>query len=249
MRGGIFTLRQAGQCTVEFAIGAGVMTLLLLGTQIVSNYQDVQRRSLSAARDLAFQAVWMQGREPQNNLQQRIHARHFNDPRLHDPTGRASWVDADRVAIQLQSGRSPGRVSGAADALLVPLRAVGGLLTRYPDLSAAGHYTALVNVQTRDMSWLPDPFAGPGLAFGSQFSLLGDEWNASGPAHVRDRASALVPTAGLSRIIGLWRVLSVPLSLLEPSLREFCPGLIEPERIPEDRLSVAGRDNGIRPCP
>jgi hypothetical protein len=46
----------------------------------------------------------------------------------------------------------------------------------------------------------------------------------------------------------MWRPLLAPLALLEPSLGDLCFGLIEPDRIPEDRLG-AGRTALPRGCP
>ncbi|MDR2216279.1 MAG: hypothetical protein LBE59_10650, partial [Nevskiaceae bacterium] len=62
-------------------------------------------------------------------------------------------------------------------------------------------------------------------------------WSADGPEHVAQRAGTLVPTHRLALLGDVIRPLLVPLSLLEPSLREFCLGLLDADGVPEDRLS------------
>jgi hypothetical protein len=65
---------------------------------------------------------------------------------------------------------------------------------------------------------------------------------------VRQRAGGLVPTNRLQALNAVWRPLSLPLGILEPSLRKLCFGLIEPDRIPEDRLG-SGRTPLPDACP
>jgi hypothetical protein len=83
---------------------------------------------------------------------------------------------------------------------------------------------------------MPVPFRTLQLRFSQPYALLGNDWSASGPSHVARRAGGLVPTHVLTPLSRIWRPLSAPLSLFEPSLRDLCFGLLEPDRVPEDRL-------------
>ena len=72
-----------------------------------------------------------------------------------------------------------------------------------------------------------------------------DDWSAAGPAQVAERAGWLVPTARLPALRSVARALAVPLSLLEPAMRDFCPGRVDPEVVPVDRLGPA--DSSLPP--
>jgi hypothetical protein len=56
---------------------------------------------------------------------------------------------------------------------------------------------------------------------------------------VAARARALVPTALLAAQTAWLRPVLAPLALFEPALSRFCPGLLEPELVPLDRLTGA----------
>jgi len=116
------------------------------------------------------------------------------------------------------------------------LRAASGFLSSGFDLRGDQLVAGEVRAQIAALPGLPSPFDALELEFSAPFALMADGWHAGGPPHVARRAGGLVPTERLSGINELWRPLSVPLAIVEPSLRELCLGLIEPDRIPEDRL-------------
>lgn len=238
---------QRGQSMTEFAISAALLALLLLGTTTVGGYQEVQRRAISAARQAAFEGAWLNGRAGSQPLQQRLALLHFDDPGLIDATGQSSIVASDSVKVTGATGQVPGRGATAAEFLLKPLRVAGGFLGGGFDLDGEGFRTGVISVETLGDNHLPAPFQGLQLRLEQPFALVADAWNAADPSHVARRTGGLVPGHVLSSLNGLWAGLTAPLSLLEPSLRQLCLGLLEPDRIPADRVDPA-TDQGRASC-
>ena len=77
---------------------------------------------------------------------------------------------------------------------------------------------------------------GPNVLLVTIDTLRADRVGAYGARDVATRAGGLVPTGLLRALNAIWQPLSVPLGVVEPSLGQLCLGLIEPDRIPEDRL-------------
>jgi hypothetical protein len=229
---------QRGQSMTEFAVCAGVLALLLLGTTTIGGYQEAQRRAISAARQAAFEGGWLDQRTGSQPLQERLASLHFDDSGLSDATGRSRVVARESVRVTGATVQVPGRGAIATEFLLKPLRAAGGFLGGGFDLNDSGFRTGIVSVETNGENQLPAPFRGLQLRFEQPYALLTDAWSAADPHHVARRAGGLVPGHALASMSGLWGGLSAPLSLLEPSLRQLCLGLIEPDRVPEDRLEA-----------
>lgn len=230
--------RMRGQSTVEFAVGAAALILLLLGVLLLSGFQEAQRRTISAARHAAFLQIWGNARGGEA-LVRHLHALHFDDPGFVRPVGNPRWIAPADITAGVQIAGVQGAASVAATALLQPLRIASGFLNSGFDLAAGGYRFAQVGVRLRPMSTLPAPFDALDLSLTHSMSLLGDGWNASGSPHTARRTAGLVPTSALAGFSALWRTLAAPLALLEPNLDRLCLGLIEPERVPEDRLGPA----------
>jgi len=226
----------SGQSMVEFSLCAGTLALLLLGTWTINDYQEVQRRAIVAARQAAYEGAWLAENFRIEGERSRLASLHFDDAGLTDPTGATRLVSTESVRLEAQSGPAPGQGTAAFEFLTAPLRASGGFLGEGFDLANKGFRIGAVVAETRAPPNLPAPFRTLTLRFRQPYALLTDGWNAAGPAHVARRAGGLVPASILSGLTGLWSGLSAPLGLIEPSLRQFCPALIEPDRLPEDRL-------------
>lgn len=235
---------QRGQAMTEFAIAAVVLALVLLGSATLAGLQRVDRRAQLIAREVAFSGAWSGNPAPARELA----ARHAGDAALVDGHGRALLQADDAVGLTAAMAPPPGHAAIAGTAMLAPLRAAGGFLGADFDLTAHGYRTGRISARATTSAALPAPFSRLQLEMQSRYAILDDAWHAAGAAHVRRRAAGLVPTSTLQGWSVLWRPLAVPLSLLEPSLRDYCPGLIEPDRIPEDRLGP-GRTALPRGCP
>lgn len=228
--------RQLGQSMTEFALASGFLTLMLLGLWTIGSYQEIQRRAIVAARQGSFELSWQGARAGHEGVRNRLATMHFDDPAFTSSTGYSRLVEPDAMRLEARSGSAPGESSAAVDLLLAPLRTAGGFLGSGFDLRNEGFRSGAIIVNARPVSDLPAPFRDLQLEFRQPFALLSDGWNASGPSHVAARAGGLAPSHVLAGVANLWIGLSAPLGLLEPSLRQFCPGLMEPDRVPEDRL-------------
>ncbi|MEO6187107.1 MAG: TadE family protein [Steroidobacteraceae bacterium] len=237
--------KQSGQSLIEFAVGAASLTLLMLGSITLAGYQQVQRRTTLAAREVAFENAWLQDDDP--GSLQGVAELQLQEPGL-TASGDHPYVSQSGVAVAVRQQRAPGLAGTAAHAMLDPLQVAGGFLNGNFDLPAGRYIAGTVTVDIDPRPGMPQPFRGLSLQFKQPFALQEDAWNASGARHVRSRAHGLVPSTALSGLQSIWRPLLSPLALLEPSLEDLCLGLIEPDRIPEDRLG-AGRTPLPKGCP
>lgn len=228
--------RQRGQSMVEFAAGASLLTLVALGTLAIGGLQEVDRRTVLAARQTAWQQHWSPGGFDTANQARSLHAAQFSDVQVQDPAGAALLVKEEQLALA-PAGASVGGVAGTStELMLAPLRVVEGFLGGDFDLREKGYAQGIVQARVESLTSLPAPFDQMQLTLQSGYALLTDGWHAGGIRHVASRASGLVPTDSLRALDAIWRPLSVAIGIVEPSIRRLCFGLIEPDRIPEDRL-------------
>jgi hypothetical protein len=239
--------RQAGQSMTEFAVGMAAMALMLLGSVTIAAYQETQRRAAIAARQASFEGAWLGRRHDSAAVARRAAELHLQDASLVDAFGER-YIDPADISAVASTGPAPGRAQTAARAMVEPLRVAGGFLGRDFDLRTDGLLTGTIDVAIQPNPALPQPFSGMSVELQQPFALMTDAWNASAASHVRSRTAGLVPTSTLSGLQALWRPLLAPLSLVEPSLSRLCLGIIEPDRVPEDRLG-AGRSALPGRCP
>lgn len=232
----------------EFAVGASTLALLLLGSLAIAGYQEADRRSALSARRAAWQESWVAGSASNEAGREAIHAELFADVAMREPTGRRLQVSERNLAITSVNQAPQGLAGTTTDVLLAPLRVASGFLDSGFDLSGTRMARGQVVAHLDPLESFPAPFDKLELDLTVPFALLGDAWQAAGPEHVHRRASGLVPTGRLAAINSIWQPLSIPLGILEPSLRELCLGIIEPDRIPEDRLGPGRNVNRVR-CP
>lgn len=244
--------RQQGQSMAEFAIVAGLFVLLLLGTEMIFRFHEVQRQAVLAAREAAFTATWTEGRLAPQTLQRRVRYWHFEQPGWMDPTGNEAVPSReDAVSLRLGTVAPPGTAAAAVDFAMQPLRALGGFLGPGFDLPVDRFAQAVVGVQLDPIARLPAPFDTLRIELSEQLGVLGDSWMAAGPQHVAQRTAGLVPTGFIGRQSSWLRPALSPLTVIEPALSRLCLGLIEPEYVPQDRLagaSLSARQPGEAGC-
>jgi hypothetical protein len=240
-------IRQRGQSLAEFAVGAAALSLLMLGSITLGGYQEVDRRSVIAARQAAFEGSWVGDRATDAALRETLFRRNFEDAGLAMAAGNGRPVEPEQISLAASVTAPGGVAQTATQLMLAPLEVASGFLGGGFNLTAGGFRTGEIGTRIEPIQELPAPFNSMTLQLHAPYGLMTDAWHAGGLQQVRSRAGGLVPTAALGQVPALWRALLAPLSLVEPSLAQFCPGLIESDRIPEDRLGP-GRTPLRRTC-
>ncbi len=219
----------------EFAAGAALLVLLMLGALSLGGYQEADRRLVLAARQAAWQQSWSPAADTAL-LVRELHGGHLADTGVRDPTGRTLLVAEEGLALTTSHRETSGVAGAAAGLMLAPLRAASSFLGAGFDLREEGLQQGNLRAHVAPMRGLPAPFDTLELDLNASWALLGDAWHAGGVRHVQQRAGGLVPTARLRAVNAIWAPLAVPLGVVEPSLGQLCLGLIEADRVPEDRL-------------
>lgn len=230
----------------EFAAGSALLVLLLLGALSLGGYQEADRRLLLAARQSAWQQSWSPGGDA-TVIARELHGDHLSDPGVRDPAGRAPLVAEEDLTLSTSSRQTSGVAGAAASLMLAPLRTASSFLGAGFDLRDDGLQQGNLRAHIAPMQGMPAPFNTLELDLDASWALLGDAWHASGARHVQQRAGGLVPSARLRAVNAIWAPLAIPLGVVEPSLGQLCLGLIEADRVPEDRLGQ-GRTALSRGC-
>lgn len=227
---------QRGQSMTEFAVGAATLSLLMLGALALAGYLEVDRRVVMAARDQAWQGALPTDPADAVETARALHQQSMSDSGVLDPSGRRLLVREGDVTVQRGRRQFGGVAGGADDILLAPLRVTSGFLGSGFDLADRGLFQGNVRVSVDAIAGMPAPFNELELQLSAGYGRLVDAWHAGSVRHVASRAGGLVPTGQLRALNAIWQPLSVPLGVVEPSLGQLCLGMIEPDRIPEDRL-------------
>jgi hypothetical protein len=226
-----------------------VLSLLLLGTLTISGYQEVDRRGLLAARETMFMGNWLAGRDDPAARLRWLHDRHLADPGVQRPGGQGQLVALSGLSASA-SMREPTGIAGAATSLLLaPLRVTSGFLGSGFDINGRSLHAGSIQLHLPPDGRLPSPFRDLDLRLNAPHAMLGDAWNAGEVRHVEQRTAGLVPGSRLAGISAAWRPLLAPLALLEPSLSQLCLGMLEGDRVPENRLSQGSTPLPGRRCP
>ena len=216
-----------GQAMAEFAVAVTVLATLLLGLPIISRYHELQVATIEGARRLAFQESWRRGVAPAPDAEALRVALFPTHAQQDQPLAAA--LDASHAV-----SAAPGRAGQVARVWLAPFRLAAAVGF---DLRDRAFYRTDLEMTATSPPGLPEPFAGVQLALREPYVLLSDDWASFGPEQVARRAGGLLiahPIPVLRPLFSLGKNLLV---LVEPAMREFCPGSVDPEQVPADRLS------------
>jgi len=266
--------RQRGQAMAEFVVGALVLVPLFIGTVLIARYLDIKSTTVQASRYAAFERATNLGRLSDAELQRKMRQRLFtvsdaplrsNDglgngdawrnenPNFQDHSIRANRLIARPadVTVRTTDASAPGAAGTGAEVVANAIDTIGRITGSRFDVNRRGFYTATVSVKLANLTALPAPLNKLDLTLTDHTSLLGDGWHAGGPAAVAQRSGALVPTRLFEPINSLLRPVRSALSIFEPAFEELCPGQIDPEIVPADRLGPVGsgeRGSFTAPC-
>jgi hypothetical protein len=229
-------MSHGGQAMAEFAISVAVLALLLLGMPVIGRYHELQLATVEGARQLAFRNSWRQSGQSNADLGALRVA-------LFPSLPNDGLPDVAQIDSRSEVSAAPGSAGQAARIWLAPFRFAAA--SRF-DLHDRAFHGAELKVTTTAPAALPEPFAGSRLEFSGHYELLGDDWASSGPAQVAERTSGLLVARPASVLRPLLLFGKGLLMLVEPAIRDFCPGTVDPEQVPPDRL-VPGPGNGAPP--
>jgi hypothetical protein len=249
---------------VEMIVGVGVLVTLMLGTMIVARYVDIRSATVQASRYVAFERVTNLKGVSDAEIERKLRTRMFtisDSPLRADDglTDDAQWrnenpnwkepsIEARRLiatpndvqAVTLENeptsvaARALGRVVDGIDT-------VGDLAGSNFDLNTRAFHTGIVTVKAANLESMPEPLNALNLTFTERTAVLTDSWQSGSPAAVAERTGALVPTRLFDEFMGpVGDLLTLGLSLFEPSIDELCLGQINPEIVPPDRLGAPG---------
>ena len=241
-----FHNRQRGQSTVEFVVLALVMVPLLLIIPLIGKYMDIAQTTAVASRYVAFEGAVRHtssngGWKSDGELAQEVRRRFFSSSdapiKTNDTAGdfnahrNPMWFDHHGRPLLPVFG-SNVTVGTVKESTSQP---IGTVYANSFGLSRDNLYTGNVNVTVANIAGL-QPFDALGLSITRKTALLADPWGASGPSSVSSKvkgANAAFPYAAL-------KVAAAPLSpfisLLEPNSSPPDVGIVDPDKVPADRL-------------
>ncbi len=252
-----------GQAIVEFVVASGTLVMLMLGIMMIGRYHDLQASVIQGTRYAAFERATGGNSLSDAQIRDQMRARFFtwsNDPlRTRDAlrdndawrNENVNWRDHSRrpirfierpadITLTTSQRRAPGRAGGATAQVVRIIDQASRITGSRFDVNTNGFYTATTQVQLANLTSLPAPLDQLNLRFTESVSVLGDGWNAGGPGHVAQRTGALVPSSLFGSVTRSLQPVRNVLSWLEPAFDNFCPGYIDPEIVPNDRLGNPG---------
>lgn len=142
--------------------------------------------------------------------------------------------DVDVQVARRETPALAGTVEQAGLALLAPLQALApGRL----DLRRDGWIRAEVSVDAPEHPFWRN---GP-QRWREPLALLVDDWSLDGPAAVERRTQTLLPATPIEWVFAALDTVQAAVYVLEPALRGSCARRIDPEVVPEDRISAGAQ--------
>ena len=256
-----------GQALVEVLVVIPAMLALWIAVSYLGRLHDLEARTIATSRYAAFAAAEAPVDRPTAQTDGQAAARVIapNDAALHRddawsdsrlasyydplwlvPMSRQRLLqDARSVMVSSRSERLGGGPGGAVDAALSSARAAALLGRGSFDLANNGLLNSRVELTVAAARGLPAPLDALELRVQAQTSLLANAWGAASTEQTAQRVAALHPASGVGTLLEYFRPVIWLASALEPALRQLCVGTVNPDIVPQDRLSIAvGPDYG-----
>lgn len=224
---------------VETLISAALLTPIFLGVWYIASLQNLSLSGLAGAR-YGFISLYVADRESALPDLRAIVT--FDDP-LSPLSYDASFAISDETPIPLIDD-----VQSVTTSLLAPVQA---LSSRRFDVSDAVSRRLNARLSIDPAGWSGLGSLVPTLTIDAPAAVLVGVAASAGRVETLDRVQALSASIPFETLTRPLSVLRPALEVLEPSFSRFCPGRLEPDIVPVDRLSSAGvidNDMRVRPC-
>ncbi len=261
-----------GQALVETLAALLFLAPLGLAVHYLGRWHDIQNATVSAARYAALASVASAGSSASRDIEHSAERRIFSTapdrfrssagneggaiaagrPAWRTPDGDADLIDPDgRPTVQLRRVEQPtavARTEGLAFGLVAPAALLG---TGAFDLQRSAAVRAEAIVPLRAITSAGARLLPAGVRLQEHLEVLVDAWGARDSRQVAGRVGAFVPATRIGEAVALLVPLRWAITLFEPSFARFCPGRIEPDIVPADRLTGGLRaplDLRTMPC-
>ena len=249
------TKTQSGQSVTEFIVMLVVMTPIFLLIPMIGKYSDMNHSTINASRYVAWErTIHSPGRKSEEQLQQEARKRFYTEARAliktnegppADNSGRHRklWVSHSQkkllakysdVGTNAQNSTTPGTAPNIIGTLLDGIQKFGDIFFEGSfDLDTNGLYRGNVKVDVANVQRLR-PLDNINLQFNRHNVILANTWDAEKPSVIETNVKGLTPFSAFDRF-GLDTVTS-GLGFLVPYFKNFKPGYVEPNVVPQDRL-------------
>jgi hypothetical protein len=252
----------------EFIIATLLLVPLFIGMTLLARYLDIRSSTVQAARYAAFERATrlnaLSDVAMGNQVRDRLFT--FSDAALRSTDGLAAnagwrnenpnWTDHSTsperliaapgdITLRTRETSPPGTAGQVATRLVDVIDDVSRISGSRFDVNTRAFHEAQVSVKLADLAALPAPLDRMNVTLTERTSLLADSWHAGSRRAVARRSGALVPTRLFQRFTDVLEPLLDVFSVIEPAFDQLCLGHIDPDIVPEDRLSPLRR--GARP--
>jgi len=232
--------KSCGQAFVETLVALLFLTPIFLSAVYLADLHRAGHGAALAAREIALAAL----HDPAGEVDPRI-ARALQD--LAIPADSTSGELRPPQLSEVSIDSAPALIERTADVMLLPAKLLGSGEFDLPPWRARSVTTA---VSMGSTEVLGVPFDLPVVLQENLFFFVG-HGAASGPEQVRARPAALSVAGSLAAAAQPLEAGFSVASIVEPALERLCIGRIDPDIVPEDRLSGSmSRPSDLRyqPC-
>jgi hypothetical protein len=251
-----------GQAMVETLAALLFLAPLGLAVHYLGRWHDIQHATVSAARYAAMAAVASAGSSIARDIESGAERRFFSSapdrfgsaanmapggvaagrPAWRTPAGDTDLIDSEAgptvLLGRVAQPAAVARTEGLALGMIAPAAVLGAGAF---DLQRSAALRAEAIVPLRAISATGASLLPEGVRLQEHLEVLVDAWGASDAQQVAGRVGAFVPATRIGEAVALLAPLRWAITLFEPSFARFCPGRIEPDIVPDDRLSGARR--------